>query len=108
MHDFACTDPSDMYYDILAERVRFFKESKEGTAIMCKAMEDMRMQSWEEGVLAGRQAGLQEGMKAGLQESMKNTALRMLQAKKYTLDEIAEISGLSPDEIQALKANPIA
>jgi len=45
MHDFSCTDPADMYYGLLADRVRFFKESKEGVAIMCKAMEDMRNQA---------------------------------------------------------------
>ena len=42
MHDFSCTQPDDMNYGILAKRVRYFKESKEGIAIMCKAMEDMR------------------------------------------------------------------
>ena len=42
MHDFSCTNPSDMYYGVLADRVRFFKESKEGIAVMCKVMEDMR------------------------------------------------------------------
>lgn len=30
MHDFACTDPSDMNYSVLADRVRYFKENKEG------------------------------------------------------------------------------
>ena len=30
MHDFSCTDPADMHYDILANRVRFFKEEKGG------------------------------------------------------------------------------
>ena len=42
MHDFSCTQPADMNYGILAERARYFKESKEGISIMCKAMEDMR------------------------------------------------------------------
>lgn len=42
MHDFSRTNPSDMYYGVLADRVRYFKESKEGIAVMCKAMEDMR------------------------------------------------------------------
>lgn len=51
MHDFSCTDPADMYYDKLADRVRFFKESKEGIAIMCKAMEDMRNQTLREGMI---------------------------------------------------------
>lgn len=60
MHDFSCTDPSDMYYNILAERVKFFKESKEGTAIMCKAMEDMR----EESMMEGIKEGIKEGMRA--------------------------------------------
>ena len=89
MHDFSCTDPADMYYDVLAERVRFFKESKEGIAIMCKVMEDMRNES------------LREGEKKG----MKAAALRMLKAGKYALDEIAEISGLSLDDVKKLQVS---
>ena len=31
-----------MYYEVLADRVHYFKEDEKGVAIMCKAMEDMR------------------------------------------------------------------
>lgn len=86
MHDFSCTDPAQMHYGILADRVRFFKESKEGVAIMCKAMEDMRNES------------LKEGMKKSKQE----TALRMLAAGKYGLEEIALVVGLPLDEVKEL------
>ncbi len=48
MHDFWCTNPDDMYYEVLAERVRFFKEDKKGVAIMCKVIEDMRLESFFE------------------------------------------------------------
>ncbi len=89
MHDFSCTDAADMYYGILANRVRFFKESKEGIEIMCKAMEDMRNESLQEGI--------REGMKA--------TARRMLAAGKYALEEIVNISGLSLEEVKQLKAD---
>lgn len=88
MHDFSCTDPAQMHYGILADRVRFFKESKEGVAIMCKAMEDMRNES------------LKEGMKKSKQE----TALRMLAAGKYELEEIALVVGLPLDEVKELDA----
>ena len=89
MHDFSCTDAADMYYGTLANRVRFFKESKEGIEIMCKAMEDMRNESLQEGI--------REGMKA--------TARRMLAAGKYALEEIVNISGLSLEEVKQLKAD---
>ncbi len=85
MHDFSCTDAADMYYGILADRVRFFKESKEGIKIMCRAMEDMRDQT--------------------LKEGMKGVALRMLAAGKYALEEIVNISGLSLEEVKQLKAD---
>ncbi len=42
VHDFKCTSANDMYFDILAERVRHFKESEGGISQMCKLMEDMR------------------------------------------------------------------
>ncbi len=85
MHDFSCTDAADMYYGTLADRVRFFKESKEGIEIMCRAMEDMRNQT--------------------LKEGMKEVALRMLAAGKYALEEIVNISGLSLEEVKKLKAD---
>ena len=42
MHDFSCTDATDMYYGTLADRVSFFKENKEEIEIIYQAMEDMR------------------------------------------------------------------
>ena len=67
MYNFACTDPADMYYETLADRVRYFKESKEGVTIMCKVLEDMRYESWQE----GRKRGLREGERRGLREGEK-------------------------------------
>lgn len=40
MHDFSCTDPDSMNYALLADRVRYFKEDKEGVQAMCKIFED--------------------------------------------------------------------
>ena len=85
MHDFFCTNPSDMYYDVLADRVKFFKESKEGIAVMCKAMEDMRNQTLKEGMI--------------------NVAKRMLADGTLTLEKIAEYAGLPLDEVKKLKAD---
>ena len=85
MHDFSCTNPSDMYYGTLANRVRFFKESKEGIEIMCRAMEDMRNQTLKEGAI--------------------NSAKRMLADGILTLEKIAEYAGLSLDEVKKLKAD---
>lgn len=99
MHDFCCADPEKMYYDVLAERVKFFKESKEGIAIMCKVMEDMRYESLQQGIKQGIKQGTEQGKKA----EKKMTVLRMFEAGKYALKEIAEISGLSLEEVQKLQ-----
>ena len=85
MHDFSCINPSDMYYDVLANRVRFFKETKEGIAVMCKIMEDMRNQTLKEGMI--------------------NVAKRMLADGTLTLEKIAEYVGLSLDEVKRLETN---
>ena len=85
MHDFSCINPSDMYYDVLANRVRFFKETKEGIAVMCKVMEDMRNQTLKEGMI--------------------NVAKRMLADGTLTLEKIAEYVGLSLDEVKRLETN---
>ncbi len=88
MHDFSCIDAADMYYGTLANRVRFFKESKEGIEIMCRAMEDMRNQTLKEGAI--------------------NSAKRMLEDGILTLEKIAEYADLSLDEVKKLKAERTA
>lgn len=104
MHDFSCTDPANMHYQILAQRVRFFKESKEGVSVMCKAMEDMRNESLQEGIREGMKEGMKKGIKEGMKEGIKKTALQMLKAGKYTLEEIAEITELPLEEVKNLQA----
>ena len=90
MHDFSCTDPSDMCYTVLADRARFFKESKEGNAIMSKILEDMRRQSY------------QEGMAEGKNKNRKETALNLLKLGTISLDDISFATGLSLDEVKKL------
>ena len=48
MHDFTCTNAKDMYYEVLADRVHYFKEDEKGVATMCRAMEEMRNETARE------------------------------------------------------------
>ena len=95
MHDFACTDPAEMYYETLADRVRFFKESKEGVTIMCKVLEDMRYESWQEGVREGKK----EGKKEGAQSKAKEMSV-VLAKMGMPIDKIAHAAETSVDVVQ--------
>ena len=49
MHDFGCTDASDMNFELMADRTRYLKENPKGVNEMCKLIEDMRKEEREEG-----------------------------------------------------------
>ena len=68
------------------------KESKEGVAVMCRAIEDM----WKRAVNEGEE------------NRARNIVLRMLAAGKYTVAEIADISGLSIEEVKKLQSEKSA
>lgn len=69
MHDFFCIDPNDMYSDVLAERVRFFKENEKGVATMCKVMEEI----YNDGIAIGEVRGEVRGEIRGAEtERIKN------------------------------------
>lgn len=84
MHDFSCTDPDDMNYEILAKKARYFKKDKEGVATMCKMLEEMRNEVEV--------------------ETARATAERLLKMEKLSLEEIAEGTGLSLEEVKELEA----
>lgn len=75
-----------MHYKVLADRVRFFKESREGVVTMSRVLEEMRYKSMQEGIKEGR----------------KEMVVRMLQTGKLTVEEIAEYSGLGIEEVEQL------
>lgn len=82
--DFTCTSAKDMYYEVLADRVHYFKEDEKGVEIMCKAMEDMRNE-------AAREA---EKMKA-----IRMTRL-MIEDGKLSYEDIAMYIELTLEEVE--------
>lgn len=62
MHDFFCTDPDDMHYKELADKVRYFKEDEKGVAAMCKVMEDMRNEAVEKDRIQNAIEMLKDGL----------------------------------------------
>lgn len=90
MHDFNCTRAEDMYCELMAERTRYLKEDPKGVREMSRIMEEMR----------------NDALRAGIKEGAINTAKRMVAAGKYAMEEIADISGLSVDEVKSLASEP--
>ena len=87
MHDFWCTDADDMHYEILAERVRYFKKEEEGVRTMCKAMEDMRNEALEEGKIEGKT----EERRKNIQEMLRDNV---------SVEKIQQYTGATKDEIK--------
>ena len=82
MHDFFCSDPNDMYSDVLAERVRFFKEDEKGVAAMCKVMGEIR----KDGEVQGAETERLKNIK-NLISSLGITAEAAMDALKIAKDE---------------------
>lgn len=79
MHDFNCTDASDMQIDLLAQRTRYLKETPEGVSEMCKEMEIMRDKSRAEGEMKGK----------------REMAINLHQMNNMTAEQIAKVANVS-------------
>lgn len=91
MHDFNCTNASDMYFDLLAEKTRYLKENPKGVSEMCKVMEDLRDESYAE----GRAEGHAEGREEQAQMTAKN-----LYEQGLTIEQIARAIGFSMETVE--------
>lgn len=74
MHDMWCVEAEDMHYDVLANRVKYFKENEEGVATMCRAMEEMRNETAERTALKTNVEAItkiMKGFNVTVQEALK-------------------------------------
>lgn len=82
MKDFSCSRPEDMHYKPLYERTKYFKETEEGVAAMCKMMEDMRNEATREAAI--------------------KTASKLLRFEKLSCEKVAEYTNLPLEEVKKL------
>ena len=87
MHDFNCTQASDMFFPLMAEKTRYLKENPKGVSEMCKAMEDLRNES----ILEGKILTLVELVEDGSLDIEKAAA-----KANMTIDEFKETMGKAP------------
>lgn len=83
MHDFCCTKAEDMHFELMAERTRYLKENPKGVSNMCKVMDDLRVQSFEEG-----------------KEEQAREMARGLYEQGITIEQIAKASKVSIETVQ--------
>ena len=86
MHDFHCTKAGDMNYKLLADRVRYFKETQKGRNAMCAIVEDYAAEREKEAVNRANRKALIKGFQGGLTKKMARTM--------YPKFKLAEIEAL--------------
>ncbi len=94
MQDLYCTDPHAMNNEVLSDRTKYFKETKEGVEAMCKLMEDYGQKREARGEARGITKGAEKKSKEFV-FSLWNDGIR-------DMDRIAKLTKLPVDEVKKL------
>lgn len=89
MHDFHCKNPDDMYYQELADKVRYFKEDEEGLDIMGDVMEKL---------MAKREREAAERIKKAERKRLAKSLL----TENESLERTARLTELSLKEVRKI------
>ena len=90
MHDFSTSNADEMYYEKLADRMRFLKQDEEGVEMVSKIVEDY----------GNKRAS--EALQQGIHQKAIEDAKGML-IKKYPTNDISEITGLPLERVLELQ-----
>ena len=87
MHDFYCKDAKDVKNKTIKNRIKFFKEDKEGVTIMANTIDKFRL----------------ECEIAGMKKQSIETARKMIKAGRFSNAEIADFANLTEVDVESLK-----
>ncbi len=82
MHDFNCVNADEMYYDELAERVRFHKQQEQGVKKVCKVVEEYGDER--------------------VRETKIEVVEKLLRKNKLSAEEIAEVAELPLKQVRQM------
>ena len=88
MQDLAESDPDKMYYDVLAETARYFKESERGVEQMCRVLDMKFEQGYEKGAA---------NMLSTIMQNMNLTEEQVIKALNITPEEYANYKKLASE-----------
>ena len=92
VHDFHCSNPADMYCEILRKRANTLKNSPEEVSCMCREMYLIE----------------QRGREEGRMESQRQNVIRM-HARGYDVETIADLLDISCEQVEAwLREAPVS
>lgn len=94
MHDFLCSETSDMHYEFLRKRVSYFKETEGGRKEMCEIWEEIKRKGKQEGI----QEGIIEGEARGEMKGMVKSIQKLMSKKGYTLEEAFNFFDIPEEE----------
>lgn len=86
MYDMNCTDADEMLNPLLAEEVRYLKETNGGRMQMCRAFEEVAL----------------EAAKEAEDKTKRETALNLIALNQMSIEMIAKCVGLPVEEVRAL------
>ena len=99
MHDFSTPNADEMYYDELAEKVRYHKQDSEGVKVVSKIVEEYG----DERAAAALQQGIQQGIQQGTQQKAIEGAINLLKMDKLSPEEIAQAQGIPLEKVLELQ-----
>ena len=101
MHDMMCSNPEEMHYEFLKERVRYFKNTEGGKNEMCEIWEEIRRDGLLEGLLEGETRGRQQGLIEGAMREKLRLIQKLMSKKGYTIEEAFDFIDI-PEEEQSV------
>lgn len=100
MHDFHCTKSEDMYSKVLADEVKYLKETEGGRGRMCRILEEMCEEVEKETA--------ERVEKETAERVAKETARSLLALGKFSYEDISQGTGLPLEVIEELAAQKTA
>ena len=92
MHDFHCIKSEDMYSKVLADEVKYLKETEGGRGRMCRILEEM----------------CEEVEKETAERVAKETARSLLALGKLSYEDISQGTGLPLEVVEELASQKTA
>ena len=108
MHDFYCTKSEDMYSKVLADEVKYLKETEGGRGRMCRILEEMCEEVAEEVAKETAKRVEKETAERVAKETAKETARILLDLNKLSHEEISESTGIPIEVVEELAAQKTA